>query len=422
MSFPPPPGLKASQTISSTTAPQHSSLPPRPPPPAGPVPSFKPAFSASPSFSGAPGTASGGYNGASSGSAGFATFRPRQVAGGSSEWQNHSPTVSTPPIPAAGYGFSQVGFAGAGYDAQQQYQQPQQQQPHYYQQSGQDAYTHASPPQIRNPFPLPGQEQGPGYGRGQGGGRDRYQDSGLDPEMEAQIAQWQSAYTGKDATDQPAGRNGGRGGRGQGFEGPGSASGANAGPLGGRAEIPQPTLNSAAVASVVDGDSSVAAVVSTDGKQKTVVRSGGGQTWADSTLLEWDPAHFRLFVGNLAGEVTDDSLLKAFSRYPSVQKARVVRDKRSTKSKGYGFVSFSDGEEYFQAAREMQGKYIGSHPVLLRRSTTEIRPVVPNDKKGGKYGKGGKGSGGNSSLGPKAGAGVHKKKHSKTKGGLHVLG
>jgi hypothetical protein len=240
--------------------------------------------------------------------------------------------------------------------------------------------------------------------------------------MEAQIAQWQSAYTGKDATDQPAGRNGGRGGRGQGFEGPGSASGANAGPLGGRAEISQPTLNSAAVASVVDGDSSVAAVVSTDGKQKTVVRSGGGQTWADSTLLEWDPAHFRLFVGNLAGEVTDDSLLKAFSRYPSVQKARVVRDKRSTKSKGYGFVSFSDGEEYFQAAREMQGKYIGSHPVLLRRSTTEIRPVVPNDKKGGKYGKGGKGSGSNSSLGPKAGAGVHKKKHSKTKGGLHVLG
>jgi RNA recognition motif-containing protein len=162
--------------------------------------------------------------------------------------------------------------------------------------------------------------------------------------------------------------------------------------------------------------------VSTDGKQKTVVRSGGGQTWADPTLLEWDPAHFRLFVGNLAGEVTDDSLLKAFSRYPSVQKARVVRDKRSTKSKGYGFVSFSDGEEYFQAAREMQGKYIGSHPVLLRRSTTEIRPVVPSDKKGGKHGKGGKGGGNSSALGAKLGAGVQKKKHSKTKGGLHVLG
>jgi RNA recognition motif. (a.k.a. RRM, RBD, or RNP domain) len=420
MSFPPPPGLKTSQTISSTAAPQHSSLPPRPPPPAGPVPSFKPALSASPSFSGAPGTASGGYNGASSASTGFPAFRPRQIAGGGSEWRSNSPAISAPPAPAAGYGFSQIGYAGVGYDTQQQYQQQQQQQ-HYYPQVVQDTYTHVSPPQIRNPFPLPGQDQGSTYGRGQGGGRDRYQDSGLDPEMEAQIAQWQSAYAGKDANEQPSGRGGGRGGRGQGFEGSGAASGANAGPLGGRADVSQPTLNSAAVASAIDGDSGVAAVVTADGKQKTVVRSGGGQTWADPTLLEWDPAHFRLFVGNLAGEVTDDSLLKAFSRYPSVQKARVVRDKRSTKSKGYGFVSFSDGEEYFQAAREMQGKYIGSHPVLLRRSTTEIRPVVPNDKKGGKYGKG-KGGGSRSVLDAKAGGGVHKKKQSKTKGGLHVLG
>ena len=78
-------------------------------------------------------------------------------------------------------------------------------------------------------------------------------------------------------------------------------------------------------------------------------REGFSRLPADSSLLEWDPAHFRLFVGNLAGEVTDDTLHKAFSRWPSVQKARVIRDKRTTKSKGYGFVSFSDGDEFFQA-------------------------------------------------------------------------
>jgi RNA recognition motif-containing protein len=93
-------------------------------------------------------------------------------------------------------------------------------------------------------------------------------------------------------------------------------------------------------------------------------------------------------VGNLAGEVTDDSLLKAFSKYPSVKKARVVRDKRTTKSKGYGFVAFADGDEYFRAAKEMQGKYIGSHPVLLKRSNTEIKPVVVGGKtKGGRIDK-----------------------------------
>ena len=137
-----------------------------------------------------------------------------------------------------------------------------------------------------------------------------------------------------------------------------------------------PTMSTAAMTSAAHNDTGVASIVS-DAKtnQKTVVRSGGGTQWTDSSLLEWDPAHFRLFVGNLAGEVTDDSLLKAFSRWQSVQKARVIRDKRTTKSKGYGFVSFSDGDDFFQAARDMQGKYIGSHPVLLRRSTTEIKAV-----------------------------------------------
>lgn len=134
-------------------------------------------------------------------------------------------------------------------------------------------------------------------------------------------------------------------------------------------------------------------------KAPTVIRQGGGQTWADSTLLEWDPSHFRLFVGNLAGEVTDDSLLKAFSKYPSVKKARVVRDKRTTKSKGYGFVAFADGDEYFRSAREMQGKYIGSHPVLLKRSNTEIKPVITggnNKTKGGRISKDKKKKGKNS--------------------------
>ena len=170
--------------------------------------------------------------------------------------------------------------------------------------------------------------------------------------------------------------------------------------------------------SAANADSGVAAVITgADGKQKTVVRSGGGQTWQDPSLLEWDPAHFRLFVGNLAGEVTDESLLKAFAKFPTVQKARVVRDKRTTKSKGYGFVSFSDGEEYFQAARDMQGKYIGSHPVLVKKSTTEIRPTVPGS---GKKGKGGKGGGGG--AGGKMGHAGVQKKGGKTKGGLRVLG
>ena len=92
-----------------------------------------------------------------------------------------------------------------------------------------------------------------------------------------------------------------------------------------------------------------------------------------------------------------------------------MRDKRTTKSKGYGFVSFEDGDEYFRAARDMQGKYIGSHPVLLRKSTTEIKPTAPK----GKGGKGGKGMKGQSQGAMTNGV---QKKQAKTKGGLRVLG
>lgn len=179
-------------------------------------------------------------------------------------------------------------------------------------------------------------------------------------------------------------------------------------------------MTSAAMSSAAHASTGIASIVSDSSTNtKTVVRSGGGTTWTDSSLLEWDPAHFRLFVGNLAGEVTDESLQKAFSKWTSVQKARVIRDKRTTKSKGYGFVSFSDGDDFFQAARDMQGKYIGSHPILLRKSTTEIKAVNPRDKRNNK-GKGGKNGKGNSKE-DKTGAGVQKA-GSKTKGGLRVLG
>jgi hypothetical protein len=186
--------------------------------------------------------------------------------------------------------------------------------------------SYSNVPHIVNPFPNPNKPQDPKF-------------APIDPELQAQIAMQQSIYdTGPSGSASSATRDAAK-----------------------RALLPQDVE-----------------------KAKTVVRSGGGQTWTDNSLLEWDPSHFRLFVGNLAGEVTDESLLKAFSKYPSVRKARVIRDKRTTKSRGYGFVSFEDGDEYFRAAKEMNGKYIGSHPVQLKKSTTEIKPTVLQ-KGGGKH-------------------------------------
>ncbi|KAH9462718.1 hypothetical protein Pst134EA_005516 [Puccinia striiformis f. sp. tritici] len=113
----------------------------------------------------------------------------------------------------------------------------------------------------------------------------------------------------------------------------------------------------------------------------TIIRKAGGEVWEDQTLMEWDPAHFRLFVGDLAPEVSDDGLAAAFSKWSSFVKARVVRDKVTTKSKGYGFVSYKDPEDFMKAWKEMNGKYVGSRPIKISKATTKVGVVQIGNKK-----------------------------------------
>jgi len=101
---------------------------------------------------------------------------------------------------------------------------------------------------------------------------------------------------------------------------------------------------------------------------RTFFRQAAGQQWEDRTLAEWSQNDFRIFCGDLGNEVNDDTLKNAFAKYPSFLKAKVIRDKQTTKSKGFGFVSFSDPRDYVKAMREMNGRYIGNRPVKLRKS------------------------------------------------------
>nr|XP_056702972.1 RNA-binding protein 42 [Euleptes europaea] len=110
-------------------------------------------------------------------------------------------------------------------------------------------------------------------------------------------------------------------------------------------------------------------------KLKRCIRTAAGTCWEDASLLEWDPDDFRIFCGDLGNEVNDDILARAFSRYPSFLKAKVIRDKRTGKTKGYGFVSFKDPNDYVRAMREMNGKYVGSRPIKLRKSMWKDRNI-----------------------------------------------
>ena len=124
----------------------------------------------------------------------------------------------------------------------------------------------------------------------------------------------------------------------------------------------------------------------------TVLRKGGGELWEDSSLMEWDPSqsqphttnslcsdstfaeHFRLFIGDLDPALSDDLFTAAFAnaRYPSFVKAKIIRDKYTNKGKGFGFVSYSDPQDFLKAWKEIDG---ASHHSLRLRSSilTQIR-------------------------------------------------
>ncbi|KAF7332100.1 Rna-binding protein [Mycena kentingensis (nom. inval.)] len=136
--------------------------------------------------------------------------------------------------------------------------------------------------------------------------------------------------------------------------------------------------------------------VAKGGKRTTVLRKGAGKVWEDQTLLEWNPSWFRLFVGDLSNDVSDDVLANAFNKYTSFQKARVIRDRLSQKAK-YGFVAFSDPEDFLKAwrgdgrsvlhcdylpcANVLIGKYVGNRPVKLKKADDIIRPVEIGQRK-----------------------------------------
>ncbi|ONK79605.1 uncharacterized protein A4U43_C01F8070 [Asparagus officinalis] len=111
-------------------------------------------------------------------------------------------------------------------------------------------------------------------------------------------------------------------------------------------------------------------------KKKAIPRKAAGQSWEDPTLAEWPENDYRLFCGDLGNEVNDDVLSKAFSRFPTFNMARVVRDKRTGKTRGYGFVSFATPSDLAAALKEMNGKYVGNRPIKLRKSSWKDRTDV----------------------------------------------
>jgi len=75
-----------------------------------------------------------------------------------------------------------------------------------------------------------------------------------------------------------------------------------------------------------------------------------------------------LYVGNLAYAVTDDDLREAFGAYGNVVEAKVIMDRETGRSRGFGFVEMGDGGE--EAIEGVNGTEIKGRAVTVN----EARP------------------------------------------------
>ena len=115
-------------------------------------------------------------------------------------------------------------------------------------------------------------------------------------------------------------------------------------------------------------------------KKSTKTRNFSASHSENKNKLEinhFDPAHWRLFVGNLGPEVTESLLLTTFQNsYPSTSRVLIVKDWKTQKSKGYGFVAFADGKEFLRALKEMQGKWIGNRQCIIKKSEHQPTTII----------------------------------------------
>jgi len=85
----------------------------------------------------------------------------------------------------------------------------------------------------------------------------------------------------------------------------------------------------------------------------------------------------KLYVGNLSFETTETELKELFSQSGPVDTVRIITDRDSGRSKGFGFVEMADGGD--KAIAEINGKDLNGRSLTVN----EARPMVPRDSRGG---------------------------------------
>ena len=98
----------------------------------------------------------------------------------------------------------------------------------------------------------------------------------------------------------------------------------------------------------------------------------------------------KLYVGNLPYSVRDNDLEQAFGQYGGVTSAKVMMERDTGRSKGFGFVEMGSDAEAQTAINEMNGQQFGGRGLVVN----EARPMEPRPPRSGGFGGGAGGGGG----------------------------
>jgi len=103
----------------------------------------------------------------------------------------------------------------------------------------------------------------------------------------------------------------------------------------------------------------------------------------------------KLYVGNLAYSVRDQELTEAFSQFGAVNSAKVMMDRETGRSKGFGFVEMSSDAEAQAAVNGLNGQSLAGRAIVVNEARPrEERPAGFRSPYGGGNGGGGAGGGG----------------------------
>ena len=103
-----------------------------------------------------------------------------------------------------------------------------------------------------------------------------------------------------------------------------------------------------------------------------------------------------IYVGNLSWSMTDDDLSNLFSQYGSVTSAKILKEKNTGRSKGFGFVEMEDDEAAKTAIATLNESEVQGRKLIVNESQPRPEGGGGGYKKsgGGGYGGGGRSGGG----------------------------